>query len=169
MNAVDQPPQSATGFWSIERFVAFILGPAVTAGSTWLSAFLASKLGVKLSSDAIIAAIGVGGLSGGGLAYKWLHGRQIEMTVRKDLAPFETGVAGVLGEGFIKTTVHDLEGLAQSAASHAVAAVTKQPTVTKQPMNTAADLSPPDVPIPPAANDPAPSGQAADEGAAGPV
>jgi hypothetical protein len=151
MNAVDTPPQSATGFWSIERFVAFIVGPVVAAGAGWLSTFLATEAGISVNSESIVAIFGAGALSAGGLVWKWLHGRQVEMQVQGTLAAVNQ-VPGA--SDFIHTTLHDLEGLAQSAAGKAVAAINGG-SPTEQPP-----------PIPPALGDPAPASQGADQGAA---
>lgn len=147
------PPQAAKGFWSIERFVAFVLGPAVTAGAGWLSLFLAKKWGVNISGPEITGIFATGGLSAAGLAYKWLHGRQLEMTLEHNKL-VEGVVGSPVAEGFLKTTVHDLEGLAQGAANRAVEAVTGKA------------VEPPPPPIPSAVGDPAPASERADEGAA---
>ena len=171
MNAVqapDAPPSSAKGFWSIERFVAFILGPAIAAGAGWLSTFLAREIGIHVSAESMVVVFGLGTVSAGGLAYKWLHGRQVEMQVQGDLAKVEKAIPGA--GGFIHTTVHDLEGLAESVAAKAVGH--PMPAAPAAPAPASSDLPPPEVSIPPAAHDPAPAGepapagQVAEEGAA---
>lgn len=77
MNESSEP----SGLLSIERVVAFVLGPAVTAGAGRLSVWLAESAGVHLSGPEIVAAFGAGGVAAAGLVYKWLHGRQLEMTL----------------------------------------------------------------------------------------
>lgn len=61
---------------SIERFVAFILGPIVIALAGTLSAWLYGEVGVVVSSASIVGAFATGGLAAGALTYKWLDGRQ---------------------------------------------------------------------------------------------
>jgi hypothetical protein len=157
----DAPPKSAAGFWSIERFVAFLLGPAIAAGAGWFSTFLAREIGIKVNKESIVVIFGAATLAAGGLAYKWLHGRQVEMQVSAELAKVEA-IPGV--GGLVHTTVHDLEGLAESAASKVVGQ--HMPAPVPAASSPSADLPPP-VSVPPAAHDPAPAGEpVADEGAA---
>jgi hypothetical protein len=116
-----QEEKTSTSLISIERVVAFVVGPAVVAVSGWASTQLL-KLGVHVSAPEVTAAFATGGLAAAGLVWKWLDGRQ------KDLAPvlkpLESGLStadkipGV--EGMIHTTLQDLEGLAQHAATQAV-------------------------------------------------
>lgn len=149
---------------SIERVVAFVLGPIVIAGSGTLSAWLSTKVGVNVSAPEITGAFATGGLAAGALAWKWLHGRQSYSAIEADLSKFEGAVPG--GDSFIKTTVKDLEGLAQSAAQKAVEGLH---AATAKVEGGAQDASPPAIePIPPAA-DPAPSsgGQVAEQADAG--
>lgn len=144
MNAQDVPPQTATGFWSIERVVAFIVGPLVAAGAGWLSTFLARELGVPIAAETIVGVFGIGTLTAGGLAYKWLHGRQLEMTLKHN-AVIEQ-LAREPYEGIIHTSLHDLEGLAQNV-------------VEKYAQQIRSDLPPPPAPLSPGAT-------TADQGAA---
>lgn len=143
-----QPEDS--GLISIERVVAFVLTPVVVALSGTLSA-AAVKWGFNVSPKVIEGAFATGGLMAGAAAWKWLHGRQLYERGKVELAKVEAEVPGAAG--FIHTTLHDLEGLAQSAANKAAAAVG----------TTAASTGPDDggggvEPIPPAA-DPAPASQ----------
>ncbi len=143
----DQP----TGLVTIERFVAFVLGPAVTLAASWLSVFLLKTLKFHVEPSEIVGALVVGGTSAAGLAYKWLHGKQVEMKMAPLVAEAQNSLPAGANE-LIHTTLHDLEGLAQSAAAHAVASLT----------GGGGGDGPP-VPLDP--NDPAPAGTA-DQGAA---
>ena len=119
------PPQSATGFWSIERFVAFVLGPAVTAGAGWLSTFLAKKWGIHIDGPELAGIFATGALSASGLAYKWLHGRQVEMHATAAVAAAEAKLSVIPGASeLIHTTAADLAGIAEQAAAEAVERVT---------------------------------------------
>lgn len=157
MNA---PPQSATKFWSIERVVAFILGPVVIAGAGWLSTFLAKEIGMPVSSETIVGVFGVGALGAAGLAYKWLHGRQLEMSLTQANEALISGALGSsVGEGFVHTTLRDLEGLAQSSAHHAVSAILQAKAGLSGPVAQAGEP-------PPAAAAPVSAAATADTGAA---
>jgi hypothetical protein len=105
------------GLISIERVVAFVVGPAATALSGYASAWLAERLGVHLGGAEILGLFATGGAAAAGLAYKWLHGRQVEMGVEGMLAK-ANAVPGATE--FLHTTLADLEGLAQKAATEAV-------------------------------------------------
>jgi hypothetical protein len=154
---------------SIERVVAFVVGPIVIALSGTLSAFLATEVGVNISAPEITGAFATGGLAAGALAWKWLHGRQLSESLQHDLPAGVTNVVGTsLGSPFIKTTIEDLEHLARHAAETVVAS--KRPADESKAAAVNGGSSPPAEPIPPAASDPAPSsaaqGQSADAGAA---
>lgn len=144
---------------SIERTVAFVLGPIVVAGSGTLSAWLSTKVGIKVSAPEITGAFATGGLAAGALAWKWLHGRQAYEVIEHDLGLAQNALGSIPGgDSFIKTTVKDLEGLAESAAHKAAAAVSTA-SVTSVTGQEAGGSSPPAAdPIPPAA-DPAPTSQ----------
>jgi hypothetical protein len=82
---------------SIERVVAFVVGPIVVAGSATLSGWLSTKIGVQVSSATITGAVATGGLTAGALAYKWLDGRSYTLVTKAEalvkagyahLAPF---------------------------------------------------------------------------------
>lgn len=115
--AVSEP----TGLVTIERVVAFILGPIVTALAGRLSVWLAETAGVHLGAPEIVAAFGAGALGAASLVYKWLNGRQLEMSLKNNVLVKE--IEKEPPEGFIATTARDLEGLAQSAAAQALASV----------------------------------------------
>lgn len=165
------PARAQGSFLSIEKAVAFVVGPVVAAGAGWLSTFLATRLGVNISQEAIVGIYGTGQLTAFGLAYKWLHGKQVEMQVQGAIAKVEPlaasmGIAPAVQEGFVHVALADLEHLAEHAAATAVGAIhqvqVKQPEVKQEAQ------PPPVPPIPPAANDPAPATpvQPADAGAA---
>ena len=130
MSTPANPVPTNTTFFSIERVVAFVLGPAVTAGAGYVALLVSELPGAPhVSGETVYAFASAVALSTGGLVYKWLHGRQLEASAKADLAHLEhtLGVSAAFTEpleGFIKTTAADLEGLAQSAATRAVEAVT---------------------------------------------
>lgn len=138
---------------SIERVVAFVLGPIVVAASGTLSAWLATEVGANVSPAEITGAFATGGLTAGAAVWKWLHGRQVYEQLQVDAAH----VPGA--SGFIHTTLADLEGLAHSAAQHVAAQI-----------GGGTGSSPPSIEPIPAASDPAPAGgqvaEQADVGAA---
>lgn len=116
------------GLITIERAVAFVVGPIVIAGSGTLSAWLSTKLGVRVSSSAIGGAFATGGLTAGAAVYKWLDGRSkstlqkaehvaaaVQTFLQKDGVPLDVQKAIIhVGQG-------DLEMLAETAAAKAVA------------------------------------------------
>lgn len=101
---------------SIERAVAFIVGPIVIAGSATLSGWLSTKLGVEVSSGTITAAVGSGGLAAGALVYKWLDGRQFPALLKDEklakagfskLIPFADDIKLIPGaEGDIQAMIN---------------------------------------------------------------
>lgn len=60
---------------SIERFVAFGLGPILAAGSAWLAGAV-GKYGLNLNPTEVDVLATAGAVSGAGFVVKWLHGRQ---------------------------------------------------------------------------------------------
>lgn len=60
---------------SIERFVAFFLGPIIAAGAAWLAG-AAAKYGLHLDKAEVAALATAGAVSAAGFVVKWLHGRQ---------------------------------------------------------------------------------------------
>ncbi len=174
-------PASDTGtFWSIERAVAFVVGPIVSAGAGWLSLFLANNVpGLPaVPGQAIYGLAGAATLSTAALFHKWLDGRSKQTQALLGQArSFEhlaqpllstAGITPGVESGFIHTTLVDLEGLAQHAAAKAVAGIQKAAPASTEYIVPAAP--PPVQPIQPATNDPAPvtpvQAQAADAGAA---
>jgi hypothetical protein len=166
---------------SIERVVAFLLGPIVVAGSGTLSAYLATKVGIEVSASTITGAFATGGLAAGALAWKWLHGRQIQPllnTAGKYLGEAQTGIATLGGVSVAKqddvlhTTFAELEALAEKTAKKVAAEITGPKAGETEGKTSAADTTlwiappaqtsepPPPTPIPVAANDPAPAGAA---------
>lgn len=156
---------------SIERVVAFVLGPIVVAGSGMLSAWLSTKVGVKVTPAQVTGAFSTGGLAAGALAWKWLHGRQTYEAIEHDLLGVENSLGSSDSAG-LRVTLKDLEGLAQSAAAHVISE-SSSPLIfgnAAPPPVGEGGASPPIAPIP-TAQDPAPSSggvaeQAADAGAA---
>ena len=63
---------------SIERIVAFVLGPIILAGSAWLAG-AAGKYGLHLDKTGIAALATSGAVGAVGLVWKWLHGRQKQL------------------------------------------------------------------------------------------
>lgn len=78
---------------SIERLVAFVLNPVLTAAAAWLCGAI-GKYGLHLDPTEVVALASTGGAAAFGGVYKWLHGRQIPalLTVEKDA---KTAVAAV--------------------------------------------------------------------------
>lgn len=60
---------------SIERFVAFILTPLLSAAAAWLSGAVA-KYGLHLDPTGIVALTTTGAVGAVTAIVKWLHGRQ---------------------------------------------------------------------------------------------
>lgn len=60
---------------SIERFVAFILTPVLTAASAWLTGAVA-KYGIHLDQTGITSTATAGAVGAAAAAIHWLHGRQ---------------------------------------------------------------------------------------------
>ena len=166
-------PASDTGtFWSIERTVAFVVGPVVSAGAGWLSLFLANNVpGLPtVPGEAIYALAGTATIGTAALFHKWLDGRSKHTLeqLRGDLDKGQTllssaGITPVAQEGFVHGSIADIERIAENAAARAVGAIHQ--VEVKQPAQP-----PPVPPIQPATSDPAPAtpvqAQAADAGAA---
>lgn len=136
---------------SIERVVAFVLGPAVIAGSAALSGWLSTKLGVKVTPATISTAVGTGGLTAGALVWKWLHGRQkwVEQRVEAGLEAIKQTPGG---GALIQVTEQQLEEFGRHTAQLAVAAIARN-------MGGSGDS-------PPAASVQAAAAQSAERGAA---
>lgn len=60
---------------SIERVVAFVLGPIIAAASAWLAGAV-GKYGLHLNPTEVDVLATAGAVSAGGFVVKWLHGRQ---------------------------------------------------------------------------------------------
>lgn len=147
---------------SIERVVAFVLGPAVVAGSGTLSAWLSTKLGVHLSGAEITGAFATGGAAAAGLVYKWLHGRQKAPVLIHDVFGNAThvlntvtntiealGIPKEIQAGAAKTIEDHIETIAQETANRVVAQIPAP--------DPAAPPVPEPIPIEPAIGDPAPA------------
>lgn len=171
--------QNNNSLISIERVVAFVLGPAVVAGSGWLSTWLATKLGIKVTSEQLVGIFATGGLSAGALVWKWLHGRQQAPVIIRDAFGnathvFDTVTNTLTELGITKAQQasaehvlgEHLESVAQQTADKVVAAL---PKVTGGPLFPSVQQPAPaanapveggkweEAPIAPAPNDPAPA------------
>jgi hypothetical protein len=112
---------------SIERAVAFVLGPIVIAGSATLSGWLSTKIGIQVSSATITGAVATGGLAAGALVYKWLDGRQFPGLLKDEklakaglskLIPFSNDVKLIPGaDGALVAAVDRGESLLPQAAT----------------------------------------------------
>jgi hypothetical protein len=176
-NSLAAPASDTGSFWSIERSVAFVVGPIVSAGAGWLSLFLANNVpGLPtVPGEAIYALAGAATISTAALFHKWLDGRskqtqQLGATVHnvENFAQPLLDTAGItpaIESGGLETLRADLERMAENAAARAVGAIHK--SEVEQP---AQPQPPPVQPIQPATSDPAPAtpvqAQAADAGAA---
>ena len=60
---------------SIERLIAFLLGPIVAAAAAWLAG-AAAKYGLHLDQTEVAALATAGAISAGAGIWKWLQGRQ---------------------------------------------------------------------------------------------
>jgi hypothetical protein len=90
---------TSQGLISIERVVAFVLGPIVVAASGTISA-AAIKWGFNVTPKAIEGAFITGGLAAGAAVWKWLQGRQktpILLNDGKHVLNTVTGVVEDLG------------------------------------------------------------------------
>jgi hypothetical protein len=94
---------------SIERVVAFVLGPIIAAGSAWLAGAV-GKYGLKLNPTEVDALATSGALSAAGLAVMWLHGRQnpeilkLEADAKAELSKLPPGLRGEL-QAWIKAEI----------------------------------------------------------------
>lgn len=147
-----QPSQLVT----IERAVAFVIGPVVVAGSAWLSAWLSTKVGIKVSPGEITGVAATGGIGAAGLIYKWLDGRSKhtlqEFSFDQQKAAYLLKQAGISPE--------DLENVAKDAADKAAQKISRS-TEKMQGVNPGSivptDVPPVlDEPIVPSPIDPAP-------------
>lgn len=155
--------QEKQPLWSIERVVAFVLAPLMTAGAGWLSLTIATSFpGHPYFPPEAIFGFAI--VMTGAVAtffHKWLAERSKQLMYRVPasvlgpvLGTAHTLDANPAVHDFIHTTLADLEGLAQSAARHVAENI----------------QTPPPIPIPPAASDPAPAtAVAADPGVAATV
>lgn len=64
------------GFWTVERAVAFVLGPLLVVGTGLLAAYLTTKLGVKVDAATIATTFSTPAIAVAAFVWKWLHGRQ---------------------------------------------------------------------------------------------
>lgn len=143
---------------SIERIVAFVVGPVVIAGSGTLSAWLSTKVGIKVSAPEITGAFATGGLAAGALAWTWLKGRQIPLLAQGQQAVSTAenalstlGVSKGTQDGVIHIAEEDLKRLLEDTAQKAVDAIHGGKEYVAKPEFVVGG------PIPAAANDPAPS------------
>lgn len=144
-----------SGLVTIERAVAFVVGPAIVAGSAWLSAFLASKLGVEVSSSEITAVAATGGIGAAGLIYKWLDGRSKHTLQQAQIASEKAqgfitkeGVPLATQDGIIHIAEKDLRSFAEGIAEHAVNTATEVIKKATVPVTMSApEQSEPDVPL----------------------
>lgn len=94
---------------SIERLVAFILGPIIAAASAWLAG-AAAKYGLHLSAGEVTAVATAGAVSAGTGVVTWLKGRQspellkIEADAKAALGKLPEGLRAELEE-FIQAEV----------------------------------------------------------------
>ncbi len=77
---------------SIERFVAFFLGPIIAAASAWLAG-AGAKYGLHLSAGEVTAVATAGAVSAGTGIVTWLKGRQ-----NPELLKIEADAKAVLGK-----------------------------------------------------------------------
>lgn len=127
------------GLITIERVVTFVVGPLVIAGSGTLSAWLSTKVGVHVSSSAIVGAFATGGLTVGAAVYKWLDGRSKSTLQKAEHVAIEghmllqkEGVSLDVQNKFISVGEADIKKLAEDAAAKAVAGL-NQATTNLQP------------------------------------
>lgn len=132
MSANDKMAGQPAGLVTIERAVAFVVGPVVIAGSAWLSAWLASRLGVEVSSGEITAVAATGGIGAAGLIYKWLDGRSKHTVATLQLdAQAASSALATAGlpvkdqQGIVHMAEEDLKKLVEGAANQAVDAFHK--------------------------------------------
>lgn len=156
-----------SGLVTIERVVAFVVGPAVVAGSAWLSAFLASKLGVEVASGEITAVAATGGIGAAGIIYKWLDGRS-KSTLQKTQLLAENaqkfvakeGVPIATQDGIIHIAEKDFIAFAHSVAQSTADVIQKATVPTTKPASEQSEPEVPpveDEPIIPPLHDPAPA------------
>lgn len=150
MGNKEKQPQ---GLVTIERVVAFVLGPAVVAGAGWLSTLLAREIGIEVSSKEMIGVFSAAALGAAGLVYKWLDGRSkhtlvaVEKEAQKVLT--DVGVSPSAQDGIIHMAEADLEKFAQNIIGKTVGVIhtaeTTVPSTSTEPQS-----------IPVAVHDPAP-------------
>jgi hypothetical protein len=94
---------------TIERFVAFFLGPIIAAAAAWLTG-AAAKYGLHLNPAEVTALATAGALTAAGSVVTWLKGRQnpeilkLEAEAKSELAKLPPGLRGEL-EAWIKAEV----------------------------------------------------------------
>jgi hypothetical protein len=126
---------------TIERSVAFAVGPLVAAGAGWLSTFLAAKLGINESAEAIVGVYVVGQGGAFYLANKWLGGRQAAYLLKIEHEAASLGhVAAALGIGAPAqhAAAGDLMKLLETTADDAVRAAANKIAATSHAEGVAA-------------------------------
>lgn len=110
MNPQEEQPQ---GLISIERVVAFIVGPILTVGFGWLTSWLAQNVpgAPVIPAEAAAYVGGAVSLAVAGLIYKWLHGRQVTLPVEQIIKYVSPAGVGTLDRpppfGVIPSAEHD--------------------------------------------------------------
>ena len=108
---------------SIERAVAFVLGPIITAGSAWVCGAV-SKYGLHLDPTEVAATATAGAVAAGGGVVTWLKGRQNPELLR--LEQEAQAIAGKLSpalraelEAFVRQeVVHGQEAIVKVITDH---------------------------------------------------
>lgn len=167
-----QPVPSSSGLISIERVVAFVLGPIVVAASGTISA-AAVKWGFNVTPKVVEGAFITGGLAAGAAVWKWLQGRQKPPIVLEDGKHVLNTVSGMVEDLGIhpaqqqaieRQVLGVLEEHAHAIVEQLAAHITvrdQQPTqpagkTSVAPAEATVQAPEPVEPIPPAVGDPAP-------------
>lgn len=150
------------GLISIERVVAFVVGPLLAIGFGWAGSWLAQNVpgAPAIPAEAAVYVGGAISLGVAGLVYKWLHGRQVMLWA--PVTQIEHTLSSTRG---METTVTSTAEHLVQAGQTAIAKALGQPDPNA---GANAGKPPPEAAIPAAEHDPAPAsaGQVADAGAA---
>lgn len=108
-------------FWTIERFVAFVLTPAATAGSGFVAAWL-GKHAVHVSGDGVYAFASATSLSVAGGIIKWLDGRSKHTLqqvggIERAITGVATPLLGALPEPVRQSLLADIKGIVANEAN----------------------------------------------------
>lgn len=157
-------------FWSIERFVAFILAPILTAASGYAAILISTKLPghPKVSGGAVYAFASTMALAVAGVIAKWLHGRQVVLPKQKlleaQLTPLLSGLDTIPGgHQMIVKLLAGVQDEAQTVSAGVAAGIDQR---TQELVQEAPKRPPPQADIPPAEFDPAPATPVSGEAAA---